>query len=591
MLSPWDKSRKTTNAAYKPIADECSPSITAESPIKEFVQPDAMFAINIKLYCNAEATHHLKTGEWLLGKTEAEASTSAWKIEETNENSCILTTQCSVSEPKKLHHNAFINSGHSQTYNVTPNPKQSNKINAEFIPIKLAVQITPNLLAWPTEGYFYHFVDAELLREYKILGKNRYAYQITLSNKQFLTDELLSEHHYSSMIIPYKVEQSLCDNQHLLYTAEKLSSSQLNDINKSWLDDNATSLDLEHIVAIATAKGSPVRRRPVEQEPQEPLIKDYKIGGVYPFSSIWGQYTTPITADNATHIHYAALPAQLPIINITTLTIVQKNRIFVGDEREIAGAIDSPDPHFPIETISATGKRIMPSELLGESLAAQAVSVDLINRQLMTLNSNTMKEVQESGELVFTGMQYQHAHGTLGAIRIVDVPAGEKPEKLTCQMAYWVAQGKFLNVPKHPDPHRDHLYIFTPSFSGCSFVVDDWDDKHIRVYHVEGSREDKQYNHVKVHGNGLINYMSFLDYGFYQEGETTFKNTTGFAFMQYNTEIKKWEIHYQKQEHAQMIERYQTHAKSFFSSEKHTAQIRMSKDSKIVGTGKIVIER
>ncbi|MDY7587578.1 cytotoxin [Vibrio cholerae] len=285
-------------------------------------------------------------------------------------------------------------------------------------------------------------------------------------------------------------------------------------------------------------------------------------------------------------------PVGVPLSKVygTNVGSVLHNRIYVGEEREFPDAILSPMPASRMAMNDAIGKCVLPSDLLGASFANQPVSAEVVALQISSLSPATQKEVKESGKLVFNGMQYQYAHGTVGTIQLIDTFAGELPDKNTSQMAYWVAQGKYLDIPKHPDPHRDHLYVFTPNFSGCSFVVDDWEDEVIRVYHVEGGKEDKQYNELQYHGNGLINYMSFRDYGFYQQGSSIIKNITGFAFMRYNTQTRNWEIHFQKQEHAPSISQPMTSAKSLFSSEKHSAKIMASKESRIVETGTIVIK-
>ncbi|MFA0558326.1 MULTISPECIES: cytotoxin [unclassified Vibrio] len=277
--------------------------------------------------------------------------------------------------------------------------------------------------------------------------------------------------------------------------------------------------------------------------------------------------------------------------NATEATTEQENHIHVGEDREFPDAILSPMPASRKELIEATGTRMLPSDLLGSSFNNQCVSAEIVAHQMISLSPATKREVEESGELVFSGMQYKHAHGTVGTIEVIDTFAGQQPDKKTSQMAYWVAQGKYLDIPKHPDPHRDHLYVFTPNFSGCSFVVDDWSDDLIRVYHVEGSKEDQQYNDVKDHRNGLINYMSFRDYGFYQKGNTTIKSVNGFAFMRYNIQARHWEIHYQKQEHAPALGRPNTSAKTLFSSEKHSVKVMVSKESCVIETGTIAIKR
>jgi hypothetical protein len=59
--------------------------------------------------------------------------------------------------------------------------------------------------------------------------------------------------------------------------------------------------------------------------------------------------------------------------------------------------------------------------------------------------------------------------------------------------AYWVPQGQFVDIPETPG-QNDPKFVFTPSFSGCTWVMDRLPEGRIRVHHVEGGRFEEQYS-------------------------------------------------------------------------------------------------
>ncbi|MFP3449915.1 hypothetical protein SB765_33840, partial [Pseudomonas sp. SIMBA_067] len=62
--------------------------------------------------------------------------------------------------------------------------------------------------------------------------------------------------------------------------------------------------------------------------------------------------------------------------------------------------------------------------------------------------------------------------------------------------AYWVPQNRHYDIPIHPTG-TEPTTLFTDNFSGCSFVVDQINDTHYRVYHVFSKKENEQYNLLK----------------------------------------------------------------------------------------------
>ncbi|WP_235335488.1 MIX and LysM peptidoglycan-binding domain-containing protein [Photobacterium halotolerans] len=192
----------------------------------------------------------LQTGVWKLGSTDKEAAVSNWNTTETPEGDSLLRMLCFESEAKTLHHDLFLNCGHSASYEVKPNAKGSNQVNAEFLPVKFAIQIGENRLGWATSGYFYHFIDSQLVREYKVVGKGSWTCQATRSDKLHLTDELISEHHIGSFLLPYRIEGEIFSEQHILYREVKLTADELAKADSTWLSENAMKLNLESIIAI-----------------------------------------------------------------------------------------------------------------------------------------------------------------------------------------------------------------------------------------------------------------------------------------------------------------------------------------------------
>lgn len=122
---------------------------------------------------------------------------------------------------------------------------------------------------------------------------------------------------------------------------------------------------------------------------------------------------------------------------------------------------------------------------------------------------------------------------------------GDRTHSSYDSKAYWLAQGKFIDIPLNPVENVDPEIVFTPSFSGCSLVVDYMNDKTLRVYHVEGGKELEQYNNVRDHGEGMVYAMQYNDYGYFTvSNKDYYENVHGTAFMVYDRIRKNWQMHY-----------------------------------------------
>lgn len=183
---------------------------------------------------------------------------------------------------------------------------------------------------------------------------------------------------------------------------------------------------------------------------------------------------------------------------------------------------------------------------------------------------NGLSNTAGGAEFIFTmdKLAYSGASsGAFNALRIVDIAAGEMPDKANAVAGYWAPQGGYVDIPVNPSGVQpDH--VFTPAFSGCSLTVEQLNKNVLRVRHVEGGKEDAQFNNLprSERGLGLGAAMEYPDYGFAvnDSGQMQeFKNA--FAFMKFDRKLQAWNIHYQTVEGTASITRYQPGKRGLFT--------------------------
>ncbi|EJG1071922.1 hypothetical protein C4G49_RS23225 [Vibrio parahaemolyticus] len=249
MKRPLDQVR-IRGAGYKPVLDDVPQYTPSIERVKDTPAPEPTHECKVKILCTLDELNQLQVGVWALAKTSKEPKISNWKKSNTSDNATLLSAKCLNGEEKHLQHDVFADAGHIVQDTIIPKPIGSLHIHAEYVPAKLMVQTSENGLAWAAHGYYYHFINSVLSKEYKVVGGERWSYNLTRSKAFFLSDELLSEHHYTSILLPYKLEEKPVPLQHILFKSEKLTSDELANINHAWLEDHAVALDLDEIVAI-----------------------------------------------------------------------------------------------------------------------------------------------------------------------------------------------------------------------------------------------------------------------------------------------------------------------------------------------------
>ncbi|WP_248744428.1 MULTISPECIES: RHS repeat domain-containing protein [unclassified Pseudomonas] len=254
--------------------------------------------------------------------------------------------------------------------------------------------------------------------------------------------------------------------------------------------------------------------------------------------------------------------------------------IATGAAREIADAVQV-DRGNPLRSVPATGKpgNIQKALEVGE-LGKIEISTQFLDPAPGRYSSDTVAQLTRKdgkGELIFSLDRIAYSgtsKGEFNALRIVDIGKGEMPDKHNAVSGFWAPQGGYVDIPLNPSGTQpDH--VFTPGFSGCSLTVDQLNDNVLRVRHVEGGKENAQYNDLSEgHGMGQAAAMEYQDYGYAPDDQGRQENlTTGFAFMKYDRKQQHWNIHYQTIQGASGIEHYSPGSAGFFKKTNATVSV------------------
>ncbi|MGF6396612.1 RHS repeat-associated protein [Pseudomonas frederiksbergensis] len=209
------------------------------------------------------------------------------------------------------------------------------------------------------------------------------------------------------------------------------------------------------------------------------------------------------------------------------------------------------------------------------------INTDLLNPMKLPYSkevSSALANTKGGASFIFSMLKMTFSGtvtGEFNALKIVDIAANEIPDQASAVSGYWAPQGGYVDVPLNPTG-TDPEFVFTPGFSGCSLTVDQLNDNVLRVRHVEGGKEEAQYNKLPAveHGLGLSASMEFIDYGFDADGNKKVESQlTGFAFMKYDRKSQVWNIHYQSVQGASGIAKYSTAKRGLFGGTKSSVNV------------------
>ena len=120
------------------------------------------------------------------------------------------------------------------------------------------------------------------------------------------------------------------------------------------------------------------------------------------------------------------------------------------------------------------------------------------------------------------------------------------------------------------------------------------DGQTLRVRHVQGFKEDDEYNNLSSgeHGLGMVNAMEYSDYGYHQDSTgATIENVHATAFMLYDRSARQWSIHHQNQMNPPGIAKIENTTTGLFKKQV-TRQVtaRFSKTARVISNHKIALK-
>ncbi|MDU3301400.1 MAG: type VI secretion system tip protein VgrG, partial [Enterobacter ludwigii] len=144
---------------------------------------------------------------------------------------------------------------------------------------------------------------------------------------------------------------------------------------------------------------------------------------------------------------------------------------------------------------------------------------DLINPQKVKMTDESIRIITKldgGGILPFSVMRIIDGSKQYHALAVADKNAIKPSGSWICELAYWVPQGGYTDIPLNPTV-GDPKFVFTPGFSGCALVVDLLNKNTLRVHHVQGGKEHLEYNNPIIeHGEGMVCAMEYPDYGYHK---------------------------------------------------------------------------
>ncbi|WP_216891777.1 RHS repeat domain-containing protein, partial [Pseudomonas putida] len=222
------------------------------------------------------------------------------------------------------------------------------------------------------------------------------------------------------------------------------------------------------------------------------------------------------------------------------------SRLKTGEQRKVPGSVLGFSRNQPA-VAHVTARPVSTDKVIDDAaLGSVPLLTDLLAPNKVRGDSATeavLTNKSGGGILAFNAVHLPLAENkSVNALQIVHANTMKSQRSPEMHYAYWAPQGGYVDIAAHPRKGEPEL-LFTPGFSGCSLVVDKMSEATLRVRHVEGSKEDAQYNDLDEaeHGMGMLGAMEFTDYGFHDAAEgRVVENVTATAFMKY--EEGEWKI-------------------------------------------------
>lgn len=250
------------------------PTYSPEPPRPDYSDesPKLKYEYSFEITCSQDSARRASNCHFILAKTKNEVELGRW-VETKTEHGTRYTIQTAFDEPKRLVAQvASRPMGISPTHPVKVRNIGAQVANEGFIPVTPTVQLGERL-GFPTEGFYYHFHDSQLVQEYRLLGDGRWSFYAALSRHQRLDPERGYNTDQSAILVFWKLGGKVVENQYLVYLERQITRDELDNLTEEWLNEHGVKLDIPQLLE---ATKHPIIKRtevtkPAEQKQPEPV--------------------------------------------------------------------------------------------------------------------------------------------------------------------------------------------------------------------------------------------------------------------------------------------------------------------------------
>lgn len=316
---------KMEKSAFSSYEGSLSPAEPIEDyqpePIVSSPSSKSTYEYNVEI-ASSDASFRATIGCSLwLSETKEDILYGRWEQQQTK-NGTLYTVFPSVKEPKHLTAKIGTTSKNTSIPAVSVCTLGSGLVHEAYIPVMPAIQVGERL-GFPTQGYYYHFKDAKLVQEYKIIGEGKPVFFGTSSHNKQLFDDQRFNNLQTAILIHWKIHGQLITNQHLMYREDKLTSDELAKVTLNWLNDKGVQIDINNLLKVKDKNQLPLKQNFPAQEPatyNTPVNSHYE----YPQAFISGSSDVmPINS-------LGKIKIDIPIINLKPEKILRIGVFFDG---------------------------------------------------------------------------------------------------------------------------------------------------------------------------------------------------------------------------------------------------------------------
>ncbi|ALR95645.1 hypothetical protein [Vibrio alginolyticus] len=257
-----------------------TPSLSPSPPMPEY-RPEPIVPLESEkklpldyeycfdMACSIDTLEKVVRLDYMLGTTDNESRIENWRENSLASDRTRIQLLGRVEEMKRFYiHEVGRSLGLSSPLWVKMRRRGANVASEGFMPIQPAVQLGMRL-GLPTEGFLYHFHGITLLQEYRLVGDGRWFFYVTMTygNGQRLDPEPRFDGMTSTILVYWKLDGQIVDNQYLVHLDRQITRDELNALDEEWLQNHGVKLDIPILLDVTHEEVLP-REEKVAPKPE-----------------------------------------------------------------------------------------------------------------------------------------------------------------------------------------------------------------------------------------------------------------------------------------------------------------------------------